>query len=67
MPALPEAELWSRLRTHLGDAYAPTWAASVVLGELGDRTVTEALSDGVPCATIWRAAWAFLELPAREL
>ena len=62
MATLPEAELWNRLRTHLGDAYASTWAASVVLTNLGDRTVTEALSDGVPCATIWRAAWEFLEL-----
>jgi len=67
MAALPEAELWNRLREHLGDAYAPTWAASVVLSSLGERTVAEALADGVPCAVIWRAAWEFLELPARDL
>ncbi len=67
MAALPEAELWNRLRTHLGDAYASTWAASVVLTELDDRTVTEALAAGVPCASIWHAAWVFLELPLHDL
>lgn len=58
-----EAELWERLRSVLGDGYAGVWADLVVLGDLESRTVTEALADGVPCKRIWRAAWAFLELP----
>lgn len=44
--------------------YAATWAESVVLEELGSRTVREALAAGVPCKRIWRAVWKQLELPA---
>lgn len=58
-----EGELWERLKSVLGDGYAGVWADLVVLGDLESRTVTEALADGVPAKRIWRAAWAFLELP----
>lgn len=47
----------------LPDGYSRVWADQVVLADLAGRTVTEALSDGVPCKTIWRAAWRQLELP----
>ncbi len=43
--------------------YAATWADSVVLEELGSRTVREALSAGIPSKQIWRAVWKQLELP----
>ena len=33
---------------------------------LGQRTVVQALADGIPCKTIWRAVWTALELPARD-
>ena len=58
-----EAELRSRLDDHLGHAFALMWAQTHVLGSLGQRTVDQALSSGVPCKVIWRAAWAELELP----
>ena len=61
-----EQELWRRLNHHLGRALAPSWARDVLLGELGNRSVTEALADGVPTVQVWRAVWAFLELPASE-
>lgn len=61
-----ETELWQRLNTHLGSAYAQVWAQQTVLAALGGRTVVEALSDGMPCKRIWRAAWEVLDLPARE-
>lgn len=61
-----EAELWKRLEHQLGAAYARVWAETVVLTELGERTVLEALADKIDCKTIWRAAWAQLELPARD-
>lgn len=61
-----EAELWQRLRTHLGPGYAGVWAEQVVLAELGGRTVVDALAAGVACKTIWRAVWANLELPDRD-
>lgn len=61
-----EAELWGRLEGHLGPMLARSWSATVVLGGLGDRTVVEALSDGVDNKVIWRAVWNFLELPASD-
>lgn len=61
-----EQELWRRLNRHVGEAMAPSWARDVVLGELGNRSVLEALDAGVPTQTVWRAVWAFLELPASE-
>ncbi|WP_341728409.1 DUF3046 domain-containing protein [Brooklawnia sp.] len=61
-----EAELWQRLVAHLGSGYARVWAEQVVLSDLAGRTVAEALSAGVPCKTIWRAAWTQLELPASD-
>lgn len=50
----------------LGAGYARSWAQLQVLGELGGRTVDEALAAGVPPKTVWRAVWAHLQLPARE-
>jgi len=61
-----ETELWRRLTRALGDGYVRTWAQTQVLAGLQGRTVEEALRDGVPHVTIWRAAWAALELPASE-
>ncbi len=58
-----EAELWSRLADVLPEGYSKVWADQMVLAELSGRTVTEALSAGVPCKTIWRAVWSQLELP----
>lgn len=63
---MKETELWARLGHHLGQAYAKVWAAQFNLAQLRGRTVVEALGDGVPCKTIWRAAWQALELPAGE-
>ena len=61
-----ETELWRRLERHLGPGYARAWAATVALGELRSRTVTEAIEDGVDAKRIWEAAWAALDLPASE-
>jgi hypothetical protein len=61
-----EAELWRRLESVLGKAYAQAWAGQVVLSDIGGRTVIEALSAGVDRKQIWRAAWAKLELPVRD-
>jgi hypothetical protein len=61
-----ETELWQRLQHHLGAAYSRVWAEEYSLAELQNRTVAQAVSDGVPAKTVWRAVWAALELPARE-
>ncbi|WP_091182540.1 DUF3046 domain-containing protein [Microlunatus flavus] len=63
---MKETELWARLQQHLGAGYYRVWAAEQSLGDLGGRTVVEALAAGVASKDIWRAAWAALELPARE-
>jgi Protein of unknown function (DUF3046) len=61
-----ETELWQRLDAALGAAYSRVWAAEFSLAELKGRTVNEAMADGVPCKSIWRAVWGALELPARD-
>jgi hypothetical protein len=61
-----ETELWQRLEAALGTGYYRVWAAEFSLAELGNRTVVQALADGVPSKTIWRAVWAALELPPRD-
>jgi len=61
-----EAELWQRLKLHLGDGYALVWAEQQALARLGSRTVVEALADGESAKVVWRAAWEALELPAGD-
>lgn len=61
-----ETELWARMGSHLGRAYAEVWADQTSLAALDNRTVREALRAGVPAKMIWRAVWAALELPASE-
>lgn len=59
-------EFWQRMESALGGSYARSWAQLQVLGELGGRTVEEALAAGVQPKTVWRAVWAHLQLPAGE-
>ncbi|KRB72996.1 hypothetical protein ASE01_19650 [Nocardioides sp. Root190] len=59
-------EFWTRMDHHLGESYARVWADQVVIGELGHRTVIEALADGFDPKQVWRAVWATLDLPASE-
>lgn len=63
---MKETELWQRLQDQLGAAYYRVWATEYNLAELQDRTVAQAVADGVPAKTVWRAVWAALELPPRE-
>jgi hypothetical protein len=60
-------EFWTRMDSNLGPAYSRTWAETQALSELGGRTVEEALTDGEAAKTVWRAVWAHLQLPPREL
>jgi hypothetical protein len=61
-----ETELWQRLEAVLGTGYYRVWASEFNMAELTNRTVVQALADGVPSKVIWRAVWAALELPPRE-
>lgn len=63
---MKETELWQRLQTALGTGYYRVWASEFSLAELGNRTVAQAVADGIPSKTIWRAVWMALELPPRE-
>jgi len=65
-PVVKETELWQRLQDQLGAGYYRVWASEFSLADLDQRTVVEALADGVPSKIIWRAVWAALELPPRE-
>jgi hypothetical protein len=56
-------EFWARMERALGPAYAPVWARQQVLGDLGGRTVDEALADGVPPKRVWRVVAEALSLP----
>ncbi len=60
-------EFWSRLEHVQGLAYARSWASMTVIGDLGSRTVVEALDAGVPPKQVWAAVWKFLELPPSQL
>ncbi len=55
--------MWRRLEAVLGPDYVRSWAGSQVMADLGGRTVLEALDAGIEAKTVWRACWAFLELP----
>lgn len=59
-------EFWQRMETHLGPAYARSWAKDQVLSQLGGRSVQQALDEGMDTKTVWRAVVAALDLPARE-
>ncbi|WP_193611790.1 DUF3046 domain-containing protein [Nocardioides lijunqiniae] len=59
-------ELWARLEAALGTAYYRVWADQFVMGDLGSRTVTEALDAGFEPKQVWAVVWRTLELPDRE-
>ncbi len=52
------------METHLGPAYARSWAADTVVTELGGRTVDQALAAGDEVKDVWRAVVAHLQLPS---
>lgn len=59
-------EFWRRMEAALGPAYAHAWSEQFVIGELGERTVAEALQAGEPPKRVWAAVWRSLQLPASE-
>lgn len=46
---------WERMRAQFGGAYAQSVAKDYVLADLGERTVDQALADGVEAKAVWRA------------
>ena len=58
------SDFWERMDEHFGRAYALSWADDQVLGELGGRTVAQALADGDDTREVWLAVWEHERLPA---
>lgn len=56
---------WERMHAQFGEAYAASVAQDYVIAALGDRTVNQALADGVAVVTVWRAVCEAFELPER--
>lgn len=56
---------WERMRAQFGETYAESVAKDQVLAELGDRTVNQALADGVEAKTVWRAVCHSFDVPQR--
>jgi hypothetical protein len=53
------------MHAQFGEAYAASVAQDYVIAALGDRTVNQALSDGVAVVTVWRGICEAFELPER--
>ena len=60
-------DFWARLEQAFGAAYARSMAADHSFADLSDRTIEQAIADGVDTATIWRAVVAAYpdRVPAR--
>jgi hypothetical protein len=65
LAAVRITEFWQRMDEQFGAAYAQSVAKDYVLAGLGDRTVQQALADGVDAKVIWRAVCAAFPVPER--
>ena len=65
LAAVRLTEFWERMRAQFGDVYAESVAKDQVLALLGDRTVNQALADGVDAKTVWRAVSETFDVPER--
>jgi hypothetical protein len=52
------SDFWTRLEQAFGPAYAKSFAADHAFGDLGNRTIDEALAQGEEIVTVWRAVVA---------
>ena len=51
-------DFWERLEQVFGRGYARSFAADHSFADLGNRTIDEAIAQGIETATIWRAVVA---------
>lgn len=59
-------EFWVRMERRFGARYASSYAADMVLAELGSRTVEQALAQGEDVKWVWRAVCEATSAPASE-
>jgi hypothetical protein len=57
-------DFWARMRVQFGETYAPSVAKDYVLSSLGERTVDQALADGVEAKVVWRAVCETFDVPS---
>ena len=58
-------EFWERMERQFGKAFADTVARDQVLGDLGNRTVNQALAAGTDAKEVWRAVCDAYDLPPK--
>jgi hypothetical protein len=56
---------WERMRAQFGEAYADSVAKDYVIAQLGDRTVNQALDDGLDAKVVWRGVCDAFRIPER--
>jgi hypothetical protein len=59
-------DFWARMERRFGVGYARSYAADMVIAELGSRTVDQALAQGEDAKTVWRAVCDATQAPASE-
>jgi hypothetical protein len=59
-------EFWGRMERRFGATYARSYAADMVIAELGSRTVEQALAQGEDAKQVWRAVCDATAAPASE-
>ena len=59
-------EFWNRMERRFGVTYAQSYAADMVIAELGSRTVEQALAQGEDAKSVWRAVCEATKAPASE-
>lgn len=59
-------EFWGRMERRFGVSYARSYAADMVLAELGSRTVEQALAQGEDAKWVWRAVCDATAAPATD-
>ena len=57
------SHFWSLMRDEFGPDYADSLARDHVLGALDNRTVLQALEEGVPPRVVWEALCVDLDVP----
>ncbi|NUS73607.1 MAG: DUF3046 domain-containing protein [Corynebacteriales bacterium] len=57
------SEFWNRMRTQFGPVYAESVAVDQTLSQLGGRTVSAALNDGVEPKQVWLAVCEVYQIP----
>jgi hypothetical protein len=57
------SEFWALMEQEFGVGYAAIVAETHTLGALAGRTAAQALEDGEPPRTVWRAVCSDLDVP----